>query len=76
MAKKTEFDNTNSGVLFVNDKKGNEKRPDYTGKLSIKVSDFEPDKAGNVDIRLAAWTRESEKVGTFYSIKAQPPQSE
>ncbi len=27
------YDNTNSGVLFKNDKKGNEKAPDYKGNL-------------------------------------------
>lgn len=28
-----EYDNELSGVLFKNDKDGNEKRPDYTGKV-------------------------------------------
>lgn len=31
----TEFDNTNTIVLFENDKKGNDKRPDYVGKLNV-----------------------------------------
>ncbi len=70
---KKEYDNTNTGALFVNDKDGNEKRPDKTGKLVIKVEDFEPDADGNVTIWLAAWERESERVGTYLSLKASPP---
>ena len=30
-----QFDNTNTIVLFANDKEGNEKRPDYTGKVNV-----------------------------------------
>lgn len=29
------YDNTNTFVLFVNDKQGNEKRPDRTGTLNV-----------------------------------------
>lgn len=70
---KKEYDNANTGALFVNDKDGNEKRPDKTGKLVIRVSDFEPDSDGNVTIWLAAWTRESDRVGEYLSLKASPP---
>lgn len=65
--------NRNSGALFVNDKNGNDKRPDFTGKLQINVGDFVPDENGNVHVILAAWEKDSEKVGTFYSLKASPP---
>lgn len=41
----TEFDNTNRGVLFPNDKQGNDARPDYTGKINV----------AGVEKRLAAW---------------------
>ena len=71
------YDNTNRGALFVNDKDGNEKRPDYTGKLSIRVEDFQPDDDGNVLIYLSAWTKEiqnGERAGeTLISIVANPP---
>lgn len=70
-----EYDNANTGVLFVNDKQGNDKRPDYTGKLLIHAEDYEPDGEGNVYVELAAWKRET-KVGEVLSIKAQPPQAE
>ena len=52
------YDNTNSIVLFKNDKKGNEKAPDYKGK-------------GNIDGKdkvAAGWIREG-KSGKFISIK-------
>jgi len=56
------YDNTNSGVLFKNDKKGNEKAPDYKGKLKV----------GGKDYDLAAWVRQG-KNGNFLSVKIQEP---
>lgn len=52
-----EYDDTNRGVLFKNDKKGNEKAPDYTGKMNV----------GGKEMRLAAWIREGAK-GKFMSL--------
>lgn len=52
-----EFDNTNKFVLFPNDKKGNEKAPDLTGKINVDGKEF----------RLAAWTKTSPKVAKFLS---------
>ena len=52
------YDNTNSGVLFKNDKKGNEKAPDYKGKVNIDGKDKD----------IAGWIREG-KSGKFISIK-------
>jgi len=59
--KKT-YDNTNRGALFVNDKDGNESRPDYTGILDVEI----PEKvaAGEVvKFRLAGWVKESKSSG-------------
>lgn len=70
-----EYDDANRGVLFVNDKDGNESRPDYTGKLTVKVGDYEEDNDGNITVRLAAWLNNSEKVGDYLAIQASPPQS-
>ncbi len=44
------YDNTNSGVLFKNDKKGNEKAPDYKGKVNVYLSAEEAVKLGIADI--------------------------
>ena len=53
------YDNKNSFVLFKNDKQGNEKAPDYTGKLE--------DENGK-QWRIAAWIKEGQK-GKFMSGK-------
>ena len=57
----SDFDNTNRGVLFRNDKGDNPKRPDYTGKLNVAGAEF----------KLSAWLKESAK-GKFLSISVQP----
>ena len=54
-----QFDNTNSGALFRNDKKEpGSKQPDYTGKINVNGK----------DLQLAAWLREGSK-GKFFSLK-------
>jgi len=58
-----EYDNNNSGVLFKNDKKGNERSPDYTGKVNVEGK----------EMRLAAWIKEG-KAGKFMSLKLSYPQ--
>lgn len=55
------FDNTNRGVLFPNDKKGNEKRPDFTGDLNVD----------GVEYRLSAWKKASKQGNNFLSISVQ-----
>jgi hypothetical protein len=60
-----EFDNTNRGALFQNDKAGNEKRPDLTGIVDLEIP--EGCKPGDVvKFRVAAWERESERSGNQY----------
>ncbi len=59
-----EYDNTNTGVLFKNDKEGNEKRPDYTGTMELE---------NGKKMRLAAWVRESQKGQKFLSLKMTEP---
>lgn len=54
-----DYDNTDTGVLFLNDKKS-EKAPDYTGTYNHEGE----------DIKLAGWIRTSSKTGKqFISIK-------
>ena len=53
-----EYDNNLSGVLFKNDKDGNEKRPDYKGSAEIE----------GVQYWVSAWIREGAK-GKFMSMK-------
>ena len=59
----TQYDPNMKGVLFRNDKSGNEKRPDYRGSAVIN----------NVDYNLSAWIKASQKTGDKYmSIKIEP----
>jgi uncharacterized protein (DUF736 family) len=63
------YDNTDTGALFKNDKKGNEKAPDYTGDIY--------DASGNKR-RIAAWLKVSASGKNYMSLKIedlrqQPP---
>ena len=57
----TEYDNTNRGVLFKNDRKDSEKHPDYKGNVNVN----------GVEFWLSAWIKESAK-GKFMSLSIQP----
>jgi len=55
-----EYDDTNRGVLFKNDRKQTDKHPDYTGKLNVDGQDF----------FLDAWIKKGAK-GTFMSVSVK-----
>lgn len=55
-------DNTDSGALFKNDKKGNENWPDYRGKLNV----------GGDDYWISAWLKTSKKGQKYMSLSVQP----
>jgi len=58
----SEYDNTNIGALFKNDKGDNEKRPDYTGKLDVAGKEY----------KLSAWIKSPKAGGKpFLSLKVQ-----
>jgi len=56
----SDFDNTNSGALFKNDKKS-DKQPDYRGPLNVNGKDFE----------VAAWLKKSKAGASFMSLQIQ-----
>lgn len=57
-----QYDNTNSGVLFKNDQKGNPKRPQYRGSINV----------AGVDYNISAWIKESKKTGDkFMSLSVE-----
>lgn len=51
------FDDTNRGVLFTNDRKQRDNQPDYKGSINI----------AGVDYWLSAWTKQGQK-GDFLSL--------
>lgn len=55
-----EYDNTNTFVLFKNDKGDNPKRPDYAGTANVD----------GIEFRVSGWIRESAK-GKFISGSVQ-----
>lgn len=56
----TQYDNTNRGALFKNERKESEKHADYTGKLNV----------GGVDYWINAWIKEG-KSGKFMSLSVK-----
>lgn len=57
----SEYDNTNKGSLFKNDKGDNPKRPDYQGKINIAGAEY----------RLSAWVQTPKSGGAKYmALKA------
>lgn len=52
-----EYDNTNRGASFINDRKEKPTQPDLTGKINIE----------GVEYRISTWRQESAKVGKYLS---------
>jgi hypothetical protein len=52
----SDYDNTNKGSLFKNDKGDNPKRPDYQGKINIDGADY----------KLSAWLQTPKNGGAKY----------
>ena len=56
------YDNTNTAVIFKNNKKENEKHPDYRGTINVDGRELE----------ISLWIKEG-KAGKFFSGKIQEP---
>lgn len=67
-----QYDDTDRGVLFKNDRKEQDNHPDYKGSLNV----------GGVDFWLSAWIKESSKVGPdgrpqkFMSLSVKPKEQQ
>lgn len=48
-----EYDNTNTGALFINEKKASEKHPDYQGQINIECTCGK-----KADYWLSGWLRD------------------
>jgi len=58
-----EYDNTNKGSLFKNDRKELDTHPDYNGSINV----------GGEEYWLNAWVKESKKDGKkFFSLSVKP----
>lgn len=60
-----EYDNTNTGVLFKNDRKENDRQPDYQGSINVDGKEF----------YLSAWIK-SGKNGKFMSLAIKPKEEQ
>ena len=59
------YNNENRGALFRHDKEGNDKRPDYKGKINIEGADY----------RISGWIRKPKDGGKAYMhLVAEPMQ--
>jgi uncharacterized protein (DUF736 family) len=61
----TDFDNTNTGALFKNDKKTSEKAPDYKGTINVD----------GVDYWLSSWLKTSKQGDKYMSLSVQPKEA-
>lgn len=58
-----DFDNTNRVSVFTNDKKGNDKAPDFTGTVNVEGKDFS----------ISLWKRVSKNGLNYLSGQIQEP---
>ena len=58
----TQWDDTNRGVMFDNDKGDNPNRPDYKGTLNVDGTEY----------RISAWHKKSKDGVPFISMSVQP----
>jgi hypothetical protein len=61
----TQYDNTNRGALFKNDRKETENHPSYKGSINV----------GGVEYWLSGWVKESAK-GKFFSLSVTPKEQQ
>jgi len=61
----TDYDNTNRGVLFKNDRKTKDTHPDYQGSIDVDGEEF----------WLSAWIKDGRK-GKFMSLSIKPKEEQ
>lgn len=58
----SEYDNNNRGALFKNNKRENDRQPEYTGTVEVN----------HVEYYLSAWVKESKTGQKFFSLAFTP----
>ena len=61
-AKRKEFDNTNRGALFRNDRKEEDSHPDYRGNLNVDGTEY----------WVSAWLKTSKEGTKYMSLSVKP----
>lgn len=62
----SDYDNTNTGALFKNDKKQSERHPDYRGSANVN----------GVEYWMSAWIKKSKSGQTFMSFSYTPKEDQ
>lgn len=62
-----EYDNSNSGALFENERRSHEKQPHLRGSCTIKTPDGEL-----IEYWVSAWQKTSKKGDDFFSLSFTP----
>ena len=57
----TEYDNTNRGMLFRNDKKASDTHPDHNGTINVE----------GVEYYLNAWIKQGKSGSRFFSLSVK-----
>lgn len=57
-----QYDDTNRGALFKNDRKQSENHPDYNGSLNV----------GGHDFWISSWLKKDRNGNTFMSLSVKP----
>lgn len=58
----TQYDDTNRGALFKNDKKATDNHPDYRGSINVE----------GTDMWISAWLKTSKNGQKFMSLSVTP----
>ena len=61
-----DYDNNMTGALFINNKDGNDKRPDYRGTCEIQ----------GVEYKISGWRRTPKAGDTMLSLRFEPKQQQ
>lgn len=72
----TDYDNTNSGAMFINDRKTNDRQPDRNGSAEIEC----PDCGAKTEFWVAGWIRTAKRTGQkfmslAFTAKEETPQA-